>query len=298
MKSFTRRMYTHVAVLLGLFAVHHEAMAVYNLELIGTYPNITAVRGSGNFNGVPSSSTESGGNYFYHGLGAPGFNQKPGIIIADVFGTVKFVGPPAMGFSFRRQNIVSSCPKTASAWRSHANSLLASIVIPITPSGATNITRDEITFGYWCNEVANGVVYANTLWVSTPGPYVEVVNPPDPASVCTLNNQNLNYSFSSTSLNVNGTSQSRNLTVSCTTGTAKNYQLRLTGTNATGGRLNFGNGVSAQMDLDGTNISANGAAMNLNNLASRSITVKATLSGTASTSGTTNANGVLVLDAL
>lgn len=126
----------------------------------------------------------------------------------------------------------------------------------------------------------------------------KVINPPNPTSVCSLNSQNLNLNYSSTSLNVDGLTQSTSLAVSCTSGDAKNYQLRLTGSNVTSGRLNFGNGVSAQVSLNGTQVNANGAAISLNGLTSRNISVSATLAGTASSSGVTNANGVLVLDAL
>ncbi len=127
---------------------------------------------------------------------------------------------------------------------------------------------------------------------------VVITNPPNPKSVCSLNSQNLNLNYSSTSLNVNGLTQSTSLSVSCTAGTAQNYQLRLTGTNVTNGRLNFGNGVSAQVSLNGTQVSANGSGISLNGLTSSSIPVSASLVGNATVSGVTLASGVLVLDAL
>lgn len=126
-----------------------------------------------------------------------------------------------------------------------------------------------------------------------------VIKPPAGAySTCSLNSQNLNLNYSSTNLNVNGLTQSTNLTVSCTVGAAQDYQLRLTGTNVTNGRLNFGNGVSAQVSLNGTQVSANGSGIRLNSLTSLSIPIRADLIGTATNSGTTTASGVLILDAL
>lgn len=127
---------------------------------------------------------------------------------------------------------------------------------------------------------------------------LEIINPPSSKSVCTLNSQNLNLNYSSTSLNVNGLTQSTSLAISCGSGDAQDYQLRLTGSNVTSGRLNFGNGVSAQVSLNGVQVSANGSGISLNGLTSRNLSVSATLVGTASTSGITNSNGVLVLDVL
>ncbi|HHN8583486.1 TPA: hypothetical protein ACRR2I_004016 [Providencia rettgeri] len=124
------------------------------------------------------------------------------------------------------------------------------------------------------------------------------VNPgvPPNKSVCSLNSQNLNLSYSSASLNVNGLTQSTNLNVTCGTGDAQDYQLKLTGTNVTNGRLNFTNGVSAQVSLNGTQVQANGSGIQLNGLTTRSISVSATLMGTAATSGQSGASGILVLD--
>lgn len=124
------------------------------------------------------------------------------------------------------------------------------------------------------------------------------VNPsvPPNTSVCSLNSQNLNLNYSSASLNVNGLTQSTNLNVTCGTGDAQDYQLKLTGTNVTNGRLNFLNGVSAQVSLNGTQVQANGSGIQLNGLTTRSISVSATLMGTAATSGPSGASGILVLD--
>lgn len=125
--------------------------------------------------------------------------------------------------------------------------------------------------------------------------------PPIPeltGSVCSLNSQQINLSYSSTSTNVSGLRQNTNLTVSCTAGKPQNYKLRLTGTNVTDGRLNFGNGVSAQVSLNGTQVAANGTGISLNGLTSQTLPVSASLVGTASAPGVTNANGVLVLEVL
>lgn len=131
------------------------------------------------------------------------------------------------------------------------------------------------------------------------GNSVEIVNPPSGgASVCSLNSQNLNLNFSSTSLNVDGLRRSTNLNVTCTTGDANDYQLKLTGSNVVAGRLNFRNGVSAQVSLNGIAVQANGSGIQLNSLISRTIPVSATLTGTAETSGVSNTTGILVLEAL
>lgn len=126
----------------------------------------------------------------------------------------------------------------------------------------------------------------------------EIINPPAPNAVCSLNSQNLNLYYSSTSLNVNGLTQNANLSVSCTTGNAQNYTLRLTGSNVSNGRLSFGNGVTAQVYLNGTAVSANSSGITLNGLTSQGISVRADLLGSASNSGTTTATGILILDAL
>lgn len=125
-----------------------------------------------------------------------------------------------------------------------------------------------------------------------------VTPPPPSTSVCSLNSQNLNLDYSSTSLSVNGIKQSTNITVSCTSGDAKDYELKLTSGNAINGRLNFGNGVSAQIALNGINVQANGASISLKSLKNSTISIDGTLTGTASAPGITNSNGVLVLNAL
>lgn len=126
------------------------------------------------------------------------------------------------------------------------------------------------------------------------------INPPieNPDSICNLNSQSLNLNYSTTSLAVSGLTQTTNLVVSCSSGTPHNYQLKLTGTNVTNGRLNFNNGVSAQVYLNGVLVQANGPGIQLNSLTSRTIPVRATLTGTAATSGVSSTTGILVLEAL
>ncbi|WP_272572583.1 hypothetical protein [Providencia sp. PROV258] len=126
------------------------------------------------------------------------------------------------------------------------------------------------------------------------------ITPPEleDSAVCSLNSQNLNLNYSSTNFNVTGLTQNVNLMISCTSGSAKNYKLKLTGSNVTNGRLNFGNGVSAQVSLNGTQVQANGMGIQLDNLTSKSIPVSATLMGSASSAGVSNATGVLILEAL
>ncbi|WP_337262245.1 MULTISPECIES: hypothetical protein [unclassified Serratia (in: enterobacteria)] len=61
----------------------------------------------------------------------------------------------------------------------------------------------------------------------------------------------------------------------------------------------FGNGVSAQIYLNGTAVMANDASgIRLNGLTNRTVSVRGALVGTASGARTTNAFGVLILDAL
>jgi len=126
-----------------------------------------------------------------------------------------------------------------------------------------------------------------------------VIPPPqDDVSICSLNSQNLNLTYSSTNLNVDGLAQTTSMNVSCTAGNAQDYELKLTGNNVINGRLNFSNGVSAQISLNGTNIRANGDGIKLKSLTNGVISVYATLVGTASNAGISNASGVLVLNAL
>ncbi|EOE0525395.1 hypothetical protein ACJ8VI_003953 [Providencia stuartii] len=125
--------------------------------------------------------------------------------------------------------------------------------------------------------------------------------PPIPeltGSVCSLNSQQIELSYQSTTTNVSGLSKDGALSVLCTSGTPQNYQLKLTGNDVNNGNLNFGNGVSAQVSLNGIQVQANGPGIQLNNLVSQTIPVSATLMGNASVSGVSKATGILVLEAL
>lgn len=117
-------------------------------------------------------------------------------------------------------------------------------------------------------------------------------------SVCSLNAQQINMSYTSESLAVDGLRQDATLSVNCTAGTPQNYSVRLTGTNVTAGRLNFGNGVSAEVSLNNQLLTANGSAIRFDGLSSRTMPVSTVLRGTASSPGVSNAAGILILDAL
>ncbi|MEY0878580.1 hypothetical protein [Providencia manganoxydans] len=162
----------------------------------------------------------------------------------------------------------------------------------IPPS--TILSYQLLAVYFRCKSPQNGVALHVQLYPET----VTIINPPPIVGTCSLNSQNLNLNYSSNSLNVNSITQSTNLNISCTSGDVNDYQLKLIGTDVTKGRLNFGNGVSAQISINGTQVQANGLGIQLNSLTSRSIPIIATLVGTASSSGITNANGILVLDAL
>lgn len=188
----------------------------------------------------------------------------------------------------------SAAEKTSFAqW---ANSYLSSLPIyqikDLFPSSIQSYRLNAVYFR--CKSPENGVALHIQLYPEVG----EIINPPPIVGACSLNSQNLNLNYSSNSLNVNGITKSTNLNISCTSGDAKDYQLKLIGTDVTNGRLNFGNSVFAQISINGTQVQANGLGIQLNSLTSRSIPISATLVGTASNSGITNANGILVLDAL
>ncbi|HGM9948365.1 TPA: hypothetical protein ACKRWH_003336 [Providencia rettgeri] len=136
-----------------------------------------------------------------------------------------------------------------------------------------------------------GVIRTQSTEIVVPPPHKDV-------SICSLNSQNLNLNYSATSLTVTGLMQSTELNISCTAGDAKDYQLKLTGSNVINGRLNFGNGVSAEITLNGVSVKANGDAIKLDKLVSKNIPVSATLIGTANSSGVSSANGIIILEAL
>jgi hypothetical protein len=163
------------------------------------------------------------------------------------------------------------------------------------PNGGTDIKTDS----YYIRVLCGGYSMGRGMGLDFVGTRdIEVENPPGQTkSVCSIVND-LSFTFNSTSLIVAGMSQSKNLTIACTGGTPSNYTLRMTGANVSNGRLNFSNGVSAQMSINGSSIAANGTGIAFNELTSTSVSVSASLVGTASGPGVTNANGILVLEAL
>lgn len=163
------------------------------------------------------------------------------------------------------------------------------------PNGGTDLRTDN----YFIRVLCGGYSMGRGMGLDFVGTRdIEVENPPGQTkSVCSIVND-LSFTFNSTSLIVAGMSQSKNLTIACTGGTPSNYTLRMTGANVSNGRLNFSNGVSAQMSINGSSIAANGTGIAFNELTSTSVSVSASLVGTASGPGVTNANGILVLEAL
>ncbi len=156
-------------------------------------------------------------------------------------------------------------------------------VISASEVGHANSYSEYITNSYNCIEGGGNVL---------PSP------PEEKASVCTLDSQRLEITFTSNNLNVSGSSGYRDMLVSCSPGTPGDYVLKLTASNPVNGRLDFGNGVSAQISLNGSQVAANGSGIKLTGLTSQSLPVIASLVGTASGPGVTNTNGILVLEAL
>ncbi|ELX8381006.1 hypothetical protein AB7W88_07120 [Providencia vermicola] len=127
---------------------------------------------------------------------------------------------------------------------------------------------------------------------------IEIINPPNQKSICTLNDQLLNFNFLSNALDVNSAKQNRNLAINCTSGNARDYTLKLISSKVdTNGNLSFGNGVAAKIALNDINVSANGSGIALNALKTININVTASLTGVALSSGESSASGVLVLEA-
>ncbi|CAI1222094.1 Uncharacterised protein [Serratia fonticola] len=164
--------------------------------------------------------------------------------------------------------------------------------IPPEPNTGYKISASSLRLV--CRDPQSG----ESVSVYTVTEYGEVVNPPTEVGVCSLNNQNVNLNYSATNLNVNGMTKSEVLSISCSQGIARDYTLKLTGSNVIDGRINLGGGVSAQISLNDISVKANGAGISLNGLTSRTIPVSATLVGTATSPGVSNANGILVLEAL
>lgn len=125
-----------------------------------------------------------------------------------------------------------------------------------------------------------------------------VVMPPA-ISTCYLDNAMIQMEFTSSTLNTDGKTAESSLYVNCTIGDTQDYQLKLIGLPgmATNGRLDFGNGVSAQIFLNGTQLQAHGPSINLNRLTSQVLSITGTLTGTAEVSGVSNTMGVLILEA-
>ncbi|OMQ20806.1 hypothetical protein BMI79_16935 [Serratia oryzae] len=284
-------------LLLGLCASERSAQATLKLELLGNYPNITAVKITGDVNDMPLfyyPSLTTNGLYFST-LNTPidPNGTSDAIQVNAYFGSVN------KRYAFARYNFSGNCPTDAGGVRAKANQVLNGLTLPLSGTYDGGMGNNMVSLVYQCTTTLNHIKYSMSAVALTPGYDIEVINPPPAKSVCSLNGQNMSLDFSSASLNVNGLSQSQNLNVSCTTGTAKDYNLRLTGSNVTDGRLNFGNGVSAQIYLNGTAVRANDSSgIRLNALTNRTVSVRGDLVGTASGAGTTNASGVLILDAL
>lgn len=165
----------------------------------------------------------------------------------------------------------------------------------IPKSDISGVMFNSIGRPHYGNFCCNNLSSPRAVCLGTPvnGSFTDV---PIEISSCHLNNQDLTFNFSSTSLNASGLNKSSSLSINCTQGAASNYTLRLTSASASNGKLDFGNGVLASISLDGKEIQANGTAIELENLTSRDFNVNADLAGTASSSGTFNTNGILVLE--
>ncbi|UBX49294.1 hypothetical protein LDO51_00215 [Providencia alcalifaciens] len=165
----------------------------------------------------------------------------------------------------------------------------------IPKSDISGVVFNSIGRPHYGNFCCNNLSSPRTVCLGTPvnGSFTDV---PIEISSCHLNNQDLTFNFSSTSLNASGLNKSSSLSINCTQGAASNYTLRLTSASASNGKLDFGNGVLASISIDGKEIQANGTAIELENLTSRDFNVNAALAGTASSSGTFNTNGILVLE--
>lgn len=128
-----------------------------------------------------------------------------------------------------------------------------------------------------------------------------VIPDPEPVpvfSTCSLSNQRLDFIFVSNSLSMASQSRTSSLLLSCTAGAARDYQLRLTGSLVNGGRLDFGNGVSAMISVNNIPLPANGTGVRLNAQTSGSMTISADLAGVSSSPGVFTSSGILILDAL
>ncbi len=116
-------------------------------------------------------------------------------------------------------------------------------------------------------------------------------------SVCTFVGSNLSISFESLSTSV-ATVKSVPLSVVCGTGEPVNYKLSLSSALAANGQLSFGNGIYASVSVDGSPLQANGDWIRLVGLSSGTKNMTVTLSGTASSTGVSDATGILLLEML
>ncbi|MBE0153034.1 hypothetical protein [Serratia sp. PL7] len=126
---------------------------------------------------------------------------------------------------------------------------------------------------------------------------VDGVAPGQTSSICTIDQSNLNVSFESLSPTVS-VSKIVPLSVTCGAGVPVNYKLSLTSALSDNDMLSFGNGVYASVSFNGISLPVNGDWIRLNQLLSGTKNLTVTLSGTASSAGVTNANGVLLLEIL
>lgn len=181
-----------------------------------------------------------------------------------------------------------------------ANSYLATNPIfyltrGIPPEYAERVSLRAIYFR--CKSPVNGVALHVQLYTDT-GTIIDPI--PKPSS-CSFTTSAINLGFTSNNLTVNQTKTS-SLNIGCTTGDPKNYKIRLkpaSGTNVNSGRLVFGNGVLAQVSLNGINLNAgdDNSSVNITSSSvSTTLPVQVVLSGTASNSGYSTAQGILVLE--
>ena len=129
------------------------------------------------------------------------------------------------------------------------------------------------------------------------GTVIDGVAPGVSASVCTIGSSVLSVSFESMTTTVSQ-EKSLPLDVVCGAGVPVNYKLSLTSSLADGGRLSFGNGVTAAVSVDGVALPVNGDWIRLTSLSTGTKLLTIALSGSAYTSGVTTATGVLVLEML
>lgn len=167
--------------------------------------------------------------------------------------------------------------------------------------GPSNVGGPLITYmRISCNQFTEGYTYVESSYSGTcttciAPPYTP---PPPPKSSCSFATSAFTINFTSASLNVDGDTSSVSVSLSCSSGSAQNYVLSLRASDVLAGRLNFGNGVSAQITINGTVLTPNGPGIPMYSLSSRSLPLTATLYGQSRSSGSFSSSGVLVLDIL